>query len=80
MDKRYCVVKNTTTVIDGSINAVEIMLQNAVNAGLVETEIEILTEEEYRQRLAENPVETPKPQPQILQETVDQLVLDSLGV
>lgn len=47
---KYCVIKDTTTVIDGSDNSIEIMLQNAQNAGFTETEIEILTEEEYQAR------------------------------
>ena len=52
---KYCVIKNTTKVIDGSENPVETMLQNAINAGLAENEVEILTEEEYQQRLENEP-------------------------
>ncbi|MBP2027390.1 hypothetical protein J2Z35_001184 [Acetoanaerobium pronyense] len=58
---RYCVVKNTTKVIDGSENSIEIMLQNAQNAGFAETEVEILTEEEYQERLANEPKPPPQP-------------------
>jgi len=47
---RYCVIKDTTTVIDGSENPIEIMLQNAQNAGFTESEVEILTEEKYQAR------------------------------
>ncbi len=47
---RYCVVKGTTTVVDGN-NPTELMLQNALNAGFTESEVEILTEDEYKVRL-----------------------------
>lgn len=46
----YCVIKNTTTIIDGSLNNKEIMFKNAVNAKFTEDEVEILTEEEYQKR------------------------------
>lgn len=49
---KYCVIKNTTTVIDGSENTDEIMVQNAQNAGFTAGEVEILTEEEYQARKA----------------------------
>ena len=52
---RYCVIKNTTKVIDGSDNSTELMLQNARNAGFKEEEVEILTEEEYQARLENEP-------------------------
>lgn len=41
---RYCVIKNTTTLIDGSENSKEIMLENAANSGFTSAYIEILTE------------------------------------
>ena len=47
---RYCVVKGTTTVVDGN-NPTELMLQNAINAGFTESEVEILTEEEWQTRV-----------------------------
>lgn len=47
---KYCVVKDTITVIDGSDNPKETMIQNALNAGFSESEIEILTEEDYKER------------------------------
>lgn len=58
---KYCVIKNTTKVIDGSENSLEIMLQNAINAGFAENEVEILTEEEYQARvdLEPKPIELP---------------------
>lgn len=78
---KYCVVKNTTKVIDGSNNPAEIMLRNAQNAGFTESEVEILTEEEYLTRKElEPPKEKEKSQLDTLQETVDMLVLDNLGV
>lgn len=57
---KYCVIKNTAKVIDGSENAEETMLKNARNAGFTETEVEILIEEEYEARKALEPVQ---PQP-----------------
>ena len=56
----YCVVKNTTLIIDGSTNTNEIMLQNASQAGFRESEVEILTEEEYQRRKASEPQPEPK--------------------
>ena len=52
---KYCVIKNTTKVIDGSENPTEVMLQNAQNAGYTENEVEILTEEEYLARIESEP-------------------------
>ncbi len=54
---KYCVIKDTTTVIDGSDNPAETMAKNAQNAGI--TNFEILTEEEYQLRKRNEPV-TPK--------------------
>ena len=56
---KYCVVKGTATIIDGSDNPPEIMAQNAQNAGI--TDFEILTEEEYQARKASEPVPPPQP-------------------
>lgn len=58
---KYCVVKNTTIVIDGSQNNINIMLQNALNAGFLESEIEILTEQEYEERKSLEPLPLPQP-------------------
>lgn len=52
---KYCVIKNTTKVIDGSNNSAEIMIQNAENAGYTVAEIEILTEEEFGARVEAEP-------------------------
>ena len=57
---RYCVIKNTTIIIDGSKNLIEIMLQNALNSGYVEIDVEILTQEDYQIRKDLEPM-TPKP-------------------
>lgn len=56
----YCVIKDTTIIIDGSENPTEIMLKNALNAGYTETEVEILTEEEYQARKSLEPQPEPK--------------------
>jgi hypothetical protein len=58
---KYCVIKDTTKVIDGSENSIEIMLQNVQNAGFSETEVEILAPEEYQARKDLEPV-----QPQLI--------------
>ncbi len=58
---KYCVIKNTTTIIDGSENPLEIMLQNAQNAGFTENEVEILTEEEYQARVESEPKPVQEP-------------------
>jgi hypothetical protein len=65
---KYCVIKNTAKVIDGSENPIEIMLQNAQNAGFSEDEVEILTEEEYLQRVEAEPK---PPQPPTVEERID---------
>ena len=65
---RYCVIKNTIIIIDGSKNPIEIILQNAENAGFTESEVEILTEEEYQIRLEGQPIiPTPLTETEILQ-------------
>lgn len=69
---KYCVIKNTTTIIDGSDNADAVMIQNALNAGFVETEVEILTEEEYGARKALEPVPG---QPSTTEERITELEL-----
>lgn len=66
----YCVVKNTTKVIDGSDNTPDIMLQNAQSAGFTESEVEILTEAEYQARKATEPK---PPQPPTEQERIEAL-------
>ncbi len=58
---KYCVIKNTTTIIDGSENSKETMLQNAVNAGFTALEVEVLTEEEFEARKALEPIPPKEP-------------------
>ena len=56
----YCVVKDSIDVIDsGQSN--NIMLQNAINTDFKESEIEILTEEQFQARLElePKPIELP---------------------
>lgn len=51
---KYCVIKNTIKVIDGSDNLEEIMFKNAESAGFTNEEVEILSEEEYQSRVNQN--------------------------
>lgn len=71
---KYCVIKNTTKVVDGSENPIETMLQNAQNAGFAESEVEILAEEEYQTRKA---LEPKPPQPPSTEERL-QMAEDTL--
>lgn len=57
----YCVIKDTTKIIDGSDNPLELMLQNAQNAGFTADKVEILTQEQYDARKALEPQPTPQP-------------------
>lgn len=54
--KRYCVIKDTIKIIDGSENSTETMMVEAQSAGFPEAEVEILTEEEYQARKALEPI------------------------
>ncbi|MNO44249.1 hypothetical protein D3C76_344860 [compost metagenome] len=54
---KYCVVKDTTIVIDGSNNPSEIMIENALNAGYSPPEVEILTEDEYKFKVELQPAQ-----------------------
>lgn len=74
---KYCVIKDTTTVIDGSNNPVEIMLQNAQNTGFTENEVEILAEEEYEARKELEPVPPQsKTELELLQEQNEKLKVE----
>lgn len=64
---KYCVIKDTVKVIDGSENPIGIMLQNAQNAGFAETEVEILLEEEYLARVELEPKPITEPTTEELQ-------------
>ena len=72
---KYCVIKNTTKVIDGSDNLEDVMLINAENAGYTSDEVEILTEEEYQERKSLEPMHPRKPTQEeiILQKLIDLL-------
>lgn len=73
---RYCVIKNTTTIIDGSNNPTSIMLQNSQNAGFAESEVEILTEEEYEARKNLEPIPPKKPtKVELLEQRINELEL-----
>jgi len=62
---KYCVIKDTSIIIDGSENTEEVMRENALNAGF--SEFEILTEEEYKVRKVNEEIE---PQSPTLEETL----------
>lgn len=71
---KYCVIKDTTKIIDGSNNSTEIMLQNAQNTGFTEAEVEILTEEEYQARKDLEPIPPKEPtQEELLRADIDYL-------
>lgn len=80
---KYCVIKNTITVIDGSENPKEVMLQNSKNAGLTDEEVEILTDAEYNARVESLPKPTPgqtelevlKQKQELMQKALDELLL-----
>jgi hypothetical protein len=67
---RFCVIKNTVTVIDGSNNNDATMLKNVTNIGLSANDVEILSEDEYKQRLDSIP---PTPQPPTTEERIASL-------
>jgi hypothetical protein len=68
---KYCVIKDTTKILDGSENHQEMMIKNAENAGFTESEVEILTEEEFEARKALEPI-PPQPLTEIEQLRVEQ--------
>lgn len=70
-------IKNTVTVVDGSENTAEIMLQNAANVGLSADEVEILTEEEYKVRFDSMPK---PPQPPTQEKRLEALELAMLDM
>ena len=73
---KYCVVKETIRIIDGSNNPAEIMLQNALSAGFSESQVEILTEEEYHQRLKNEPKPSPQPSDKERIEALEEAMLE----
>lgn len=77
---KYCLVKNSTTVIDGSENSDEIMYQNAIYAGYTENEVEIITEEEYKSRVENLPTPIPMLTLEERIEKLENLQLQQSGV
>ena len=75
---KYCVIKGTIKVIDGSNNLIDIMLQNAQNAGFTESEVEILTEEEYQARKELEPIPTKLPSEKERIEALEQAMLEMI--
>ena len=73
---KYCVIKGTIKVIDGSENPLEVMLQNATNAGFTDAEVEILTEEEYQSRKALEPKPPQLPTDKERLEALEQAMLE----
>jgi hypothetical protein len=73
---RHCVIKDATKVIDGSDNPIEIMLQNAQNAGFTAEEVEILTEEEYQARKVLEPIPPQEPTDKERLEALEQAMLE----
>lgn len=74
---RYCVVKNTTVIIDGSENHDEIMYKNAQSSGFTTDQIEILTQEQYEARKAIGPIPNPPTDKEriiILEDTINYLL------
>lgn len=76
LNLKYCVIKNTTKVIDGSNNTADIMLQNAQNTGFIESEVEILTEAEYQARKELEPMQPKEPtKEELLEQRINDLEL-----
>lgn len=76
---KYCVIKDTTQVIDGSNNSEETMLQNAQNAGFTENEVEILTAEEYQAKKELEPVSPQPPTTEERLQSAEDTILFLLG-
>jgi len=49
---RYCVIKDTTKVINNGLNTDESFLSDAKSAGLEVNKVEVLTKEEFESRKA----------------------------
>lgn len=75
---KYCVIKNTTKVIDGSDNPIEFMLKNAQNAGYSESEVEILSKEEYEARKALEPKSPIVNQDEVLKSKIEVATINTL--
>lgn len=76
---KYCVIKNTVRLIDGSDNPEEVMYKNALNSGFKAEEVEIITEEEFQLRVDNTPKPpVPKTDLEVLKDTVDRILLAQL--
>lgn len=76
---KYCVIKGTVTVIDGSNNSSEIMIINAKSSGFNENEVEIISEEEFEERkleLKEGQENLSNPQ-QVMSKQIADLAIDN---
>lgn len=56
---RYCIIKNTVDVLDSHQDD-KTMLQSAKSSGFEEHDVEIITEEEYLERLELEPKPIPE--------------------
>lgn len=74
---KYCVIKGTAKPINSSNTlSDEILIENALSAGISENEVEIITEEEYLSRVDAEPK---PPTPPTLEERIQALELMELG-
>ena len=73
---KYCVIKDTATVVDGSENPAEVMALNAENAGI--TSFEILAEEEFEARKTQELTPTLEPTTEERLEALEMAMLDMI--
>ena len=73
----FCVIKDTVKVVDGSKNDINTMIQNAIKAGFTESEVEILTEEEYLARKVLEPI---VPHPPTIEDRVTNTEIDVVAL
>lgn len=77
---RYCVVKDTTIIVDGSLNTDNVMLQNARTAGFTADQVEILTQAEYDERKALESKPLPVPTAEDRIEQLENMILMMMEV
>lgn len=76
---KYCVIKGSTNIIDSStFNTDEIFLINASSAGFIESEVEILTEEEYLARKSLEPQPTIVDADEVLKSKIELVTINTL--
>lgn len=79
---RYCVIKNTTKIIDGSYNGEEVMLENAFKAGFTNEQVEILTQEQFDERksLEPKPIKDPSEKERIaeLEQIINMILMGDM--